>query len=68
MYLVGDYQARYQGLWTEGKPNGNGTYYYVDGRIYKGGWKDGLQVAKIQLTSYKCLLIFLDRSWEHDIP
>lgn len=45
MYLVGDYQARYQGLWTEGKPNGNGTYYYVDGRIYKGGWKDGLQVV-----------------------
>ena len=44
MYLVGDYQARFQGLWNNGKQHGNGTYYYVDGRIYKGVWEDGLQV------------------------
>ena len=44
MYLVGDYQAKYQGKWNNGKMNGNGTYYYVDGRIYKGGWDDGVQV------------------------
>ena len=44
MYLVGDYQARYIGKWNNGKMNGNGTYYYIDGRIYKGEWRDGIQV------------------------
>ena len=44
MYLVGDYQAKYQGKWNNGKMNGNGTYSYIDGRIYKGGWSDGVQV------------------------
>ena len=44
MYLVGDYQAKYQGLWRGGKQHGNGTYYYIDGRIYKGGWEAGRQV------------------------
>ena len=44
MYLVGDYQAKYQGKWNQGKMNGNGTYHYIDGRIYKGGWIDGVQV------------------------
>ena len=27
--------------------NGNGTYYFIDGRIYKGSWKNGKQVAYI---------------------
>ena len=45
MYLVGDYQARYQGKWNQGSFHGNGTYYYVDGRIYKGEWTNGKQVT-----------------------
>ena len=63
VYLVGDYQAKYEGNWARGRPvmelgdcttvmvsfvelqDGNGTYYYVDGRIYKGGWTEGIQVG-----------------------
>ena len=29
---------------------GNGTYYYTDGRLYKGGWKDGKQSGSGSLT------------------
>ena len=29
---------------------GNGTYYYVDGRIYKGGWTEGVQTGKGSMT------------------
>ena len=29
---------------------GNGTYYYVDGRIYKGGWTEGIQTGKGSMT------------------
>ena len=30
--------------------DGNGTYYYVDGRIYKGGWTEGVQTGKGSMT------------------
>ena len=30
--------------------DGNGTYYYVDGRIYKGGWTEGIQTGKGSMT------------------
>ena len=57
LYMVGDYQARYLGAWAGGKQvrggrggwqsgvfqTGNGSYYFTDGRLYKGGWKDGKQ-------------------------
>ena len=51
MYLVGDYQARYMGKWSNGKMNGNGTYYYIDGRIYKGEWRDGIQVLVMKFLN-----------------
>ena len=67
MYLVGDYQAKYQGKWNNGKMNGNGTYSYIDGRIYKGGWSDGVQVKdsllielmKMKLIVSKLMIILI---------
>ena len=40
-------KAKYSGNWLNGVQNGNGTYMYWNGRIYKGGWKEGKQVNKI---------------------
>jgi hypothetical protein len=39
-------KAKYSGRWKEGVPDGNGTFSYPDGRIYKGGWLDGVQVLQ----------------------
>jgi hypothetical protein len=32
---------RYEGMFKQGKRNGEGTYYYATGEIYKGGWING---------------------------
>lgn len=33
----------YEGLWQDGKPNGQGTARYSDGRFYEGNFCDGLR-------------------------
>ena len=45
-------KAKYSGNWLNGVQNGNGTYMYWNGRIYKGGWKEGKQVNKITYANY----------------
>ena len=69
MYLVGDYQAKYQGKWNNGKMNGNGTYYYIDGRIYKGGWSDGVQVKHfVNLAEKFYKQYIIERCRKYDLP
>lgn len=31
---------RYEGQMKKGVKNGQGIYYYLDGRVYKGSWAD----------------------------
>jgi hypothetical protein len=38
VYPNGD---RYEGEWTDNKPNGEGTMNYKDGNKYVGEWKSG---------------------------
>lgn len=40
----------YTGGVTDGKPDGQGTMEYTDGRVYEGEWKDGVQNGKGRLT------------------
>jgi hypothetical protein len=37
---------RYLGMWHSNKKNGLGTFYYVEGFIYEGYWKDDLRHGK----------------------
>ena len=32
---------KYVGNLIEGEKSGQGTYYYINGNIYKGEWKNG---------------------------
>jgi hypothetical protein len=32
-----------EGVGRGGVQEGNGSYFFTDGRLYKGGWKDGKQ-------------------------
>jgi hypothetical protein len=32
---------RFEGMFKEGKKNGEGTYYLFDGTVYKGEWVNG---------------------------
>jgi len=34
---------KYDGEWSNGKPNGKGTMIYDDGRRYEGEWRDGIR-------------------------
>ncbi|CAB1432963.1 unnamed protein product [Pleuronectes platessa] len=36
-------EAKYEGLWINGKPNGRGVLKWPDGRIYTGEFKNGLE-------------------------
>uniref|UniRef100_A0A8C7QMR0 Alsin Rho guanine nucleotide exchange factor ALS2 n=1 Tax=Oncorhynchus mykiss TaxID=8022 RepID=A0A8C7QMR0_ONCMY len=36
-------EATYEGRWLAGKPNGRGTVKWLDGRIYTGTFKNGLE-------------------------
>ncbi|XP_031708041.1 alsin isoform X3 [Anarrhichthys ocellatus] len=36
-------QAKYEGCWLAGKPNGRGVLKWPDGRIYTGAFKNGLE-------------------------
>ncbi|XP_029300670.1 alsin isoform X2 [Cottoperca gobio] len=36
-------EAKYDGRWLAGKPNGSGVLKWPDGRIYTGAFKDGLE-------------------------
>ncbi len=31
----------YEGMWINGKKNGQGTYYYSDGTVYEGNFING---------------------------
>ena len=33
----------YEGQWLNDKQNGYGTYYYSDGSVYTGNWKNGIR-------------------------
>lgn len=39
IYIFPDNQ-RYEGQMAKGKRQGEGTFYYTDGRIYKGSWHE----------------------------
>lgn len=36
-------KERFEGEVKNGKKDGEGTYYYVNGDIYKGGWVGNLK-------------------------
>ena len=46
-----DTQPKYKGQVENGKPNGQGTYTFNDGRKYVGNWIDGEQNGQGTLTS-----------------
>jgi len=46
-----DTQPKYKGQVENGKPNGQGTYTFNDGRKYVGNWIEGEQNGQGTLTS-----------------
>jgi len=46
-----DTQPKYKGQVENGKPNGQGTYTFPDGKKYVGGWKDSKYYGQGTLTS-----------------
>ena len=42
----------YEGEYQDDKRTGYGIYYWTDGRIYKGGWSDGVQVKDSLLFEF----------------
>ena len=43
--------SKYEGGWALDKFNGYGTYYYNNGDVYKGEWKNGENGKGILLGS-----------------
>ena len=37
---------KYKGDYSEGKRNGYGVYYYVNGDVYEGNWVNGMREGK----------------------
>lgn len=40
--LISSNGERYEGQMRNGKKNGKGIFYYIDGRVYKGAWENDL--------------------------
>lgn len=38
--LISSTGERYEGQMRNGKKNGEGTFYYADGRVFKGKWEN----------------------------
>lgn len=47
----------YEGQWRNNLKNGEGTFYYSDGRVRRGKWRDDLEVWILQFY-YLFSLIF----------
>ncbi len=41
------------GLWADGKPNGEGSYFYANGDIYSGNWVNGVKSGNGAFVSGK---------------
>ncbi|KAJ3584293.1 hypothetical protein NHX12_014789, partial [Muraenolepis orangiensis] len=44
-------EAKYEGRWLTGKPNGRGTLKWPDGRVYTGSFRNGLEDGYGEFTS-----------------
>ena len=63
---IDDY-VTFRGTYSSGQRNGEGTFFYANGQIYRGAWKDDMRHGKGTLYGPTCEPIY-SGSWRADQP
>lgn len=49
--------SKYDGMWRYGKKSGLGTFYFNNGDIYRGSWRDDLMHGKVPIFLHWALMV-----------
>lgn len=49
--------SKYDGMWRYGKKSGLGTFYFNNGDIYRGSWRDDLMHGKVPIFLHWVLMV-----------
>ena len=61
-----DQYTTFRGVYSQGSRNGNGAYFYPDGRIYIGEWKNDLRHGRGTLFGGNCTVEYVGQ-WCREI-